>query len=171
MASNFKDLAIDLWQVRRYENDTISILPIKKTDAAESIKPLAKENSSIKTVQDEIIVFTEESHLQVANDSTLELYESFKNRVLLLENDIELVPKKVYLAFKKENKNLIDLCIQKNGLKLWLNAKWGELNDAKGLARDVSSIGHFGNGDYEITLKDDAQIEYILSLVKEMMDN
>ncbi|MDN6577103.1 MAG: transporter, partial [Lactiplantibacillus plantarum] len=31
----------------------------------------------------------------------------------------------------------------------------------------VSSIGHWGNGDYEVIIKDDTQIEYILSLIKQ----
>lgn len=33
--------------------------------------------------------------------------------------------------------------------------------------RDVSKIGHFGNGDYEVTLKDDEDFEYIMSLIKQ----
>ena len=42
----------------------------------------------------------------------------------------------------------------------------GELDDFKKLARDVSNTGHWGNGDYEMTISDDKDIEYILSLIK-----
>jgi predicted transport protein len=54
-------------------------------------------------------------------------------------------------------------------LKIWLNAKWGEINESKGIARDVSNTGHYGYGDYEIDMKDDSQLEYILSLIKELL--
>ena len=63
LATNFKDIAIELWEVKRYDNDLISVSPIKKTKSAESIKPLAQQNRVIKAVTDEIKVYTEEDHL------------------------------------------------------------------------------------------------------------
>lgn len=62
---------------------------------------------------------------------------------------------------------MVDLLPQKNQLKIWINLSKGELNDPNDLLRDVSSIGHWGNGDYEVIIKDDTQIEYILSLIKQ----
>ena len=41
-ATNFKDIAIELWVVNQFENDTVIISPIKKSNAAESIKPLTQ---------------------------------------------------------------------------------------------------------------------------------
>jgi len=43
----------------------------------------------------------------------------------------------------------------------------GELDDSKNITRDVSSTGHWGNGDYEIQTNNDEDLEYILSLVKQ----
>jgi predicted transport protein len=43
----------------------------------------------------------------------------------------------------------------------------GELDDSKHIARDVSSTGHWGNGDYEIQMTNDDNLEYILSLIKQ----
>ena len=56
---------------------------------------------------------------------------------------------------------------QKKALKLWINLKTGELDDPKHLTKDVSHIGHWGNGDYEIQVKDDENLEYIASLIKQ----
>ena len=47
--------------------------------------------------------------------------------------------------------------------------KKGALDDPKKLARDVSSVGHWGTGDYEITMSDDKNLEYIISLVKQAL--
>ncbi len=44
---------------------------------------------------------------------------------------------------------------------------YGQLDDPKRITRDVSTTGHWGNGDYEIHINDDNDLEYILSLVKQ----
>ena len=41
------------------------------------------------------------------------------------------------------------------------------MDDGKHLTRDVSNLGHLGSGDYELKINDDANLEYILSLVKQ----
>ena len=82
--------------------------------------------------------------------------------------DLNMDFKKRYIAFKKDKKNIFDLLIQKSQLKLWLNVKAGELEDPKILAKDVSNTGHWGNGDYEIVFDNDDNLEYILSLIKEL---
>lgn len=57
----------------------------------------------------------------------------------------------------------------KNSLKIFINLKFGELNDPKQIAKDVSNIGHWGNGDYQIQVEDDNDLEYIKSLVKQVL--
>jgi len=166
LATNFKDIAIELWEIKSYENDLISINPIKKTKSAESIKPLTKQNSLIKSVTDEIKVYSEEDHLNDSSEEMVELYESFKNAILNLTDDIEIDPKKLYIAFKK-NKNIADIVILKKGIKIFINLKKGNLDDPKGLMKDVSETGHWGNGDYEVIVKDTENLEYIMSLVKQ----
>lgn len=166
LATNFKDIAIELWEIKRYENDLISINPIKKTKSAESIKPLTKQNGLIKSVTDEIKVYIEEDHLNGSSEEIIELYETFKNAILNLTDDIEIVPKKLYIAFKK-NKNIADIVILKKGIKIFINLKKGQLDDSKELMKDVSETGHWGNGDYELVVNNTTNLEYIMSLVKQ----
>jgi hypothetical protein len=62
-SSNFKDLPIELWEIKRFENGIIVVNPIKKSQAAPSIKQVqTKEESSINKVVKEIKVYTEEDH-------------------------------------------------------------------------------------------------------------
>jgi len=166
LATNFKDIAIELWEIKRYENDLITINPIKKTKSAESIKPLTKQNSVIKSVTDEIRVYTEEDHKNSVSDDIVELYEAYKNAILNLADDIEIVPKKLYIAFKK-NKNIADLVLLKKGIKIFINLKKGQLDDPKNLMKDVSKTGHWGNGDYEVVVDGTENLEYLMSLIKQ----
>lgn len=167
-ATNFKDIAIELWEVKRYENNLISVNQIKKSKAAESIKPITSSNSKLESVTKEIKVYTEEDHLANKTDEVIELYETFKEAILNLADDIEVEPKLDYIAFKK-NTNITDVAIQKRGLKLWINLKKGKLQDPKGIMRDVSNTGHWGNGDYETIIKTTKDLEYIMSLVKQTL--
>jgi predicted transport protein len=169
LATNFKDIAIELWEVKRYENNSVSITPIKKSRSAESIKPITEQNKKLKAVQAEIKVYTEEEHLIKPNEEIKELYETLRSRIVELTSDVEVVPQKIYIAFKKEKKNFVYVHLQKKNIKIWLNAKWGEIDESKGIAYDVSNKGHYGYGDYEVDMKDDSQLEYILSLIKQVL--
>jgi predicted transport protein len=167
-AANYKDLAIELWEVKRYENFLISINQIKTSKTAESVKPITSNSNEMRAVQEEIKVYSEDDHLTGKSDTILELYEDYKNAILNLSDDIEVEAKKMYIAFKKD-KNIVDISIQNKQIKLHINLKKGELDnhDILGLARDMSKVGHWGNGDYEITVKDTENLEYIKSLVKQ----
>ena len=164
-AINFKDLPIELWEVKRFENGTISFEQIQKSGAQESIKTISKTDETIDNVAKEIKIYSEEEHLENVSDEIIELYDKIKNAVLNF-GDIEVKPKKKYIAFVS-GKNIIDIHPQKNALKIWINLTFGELEDPKNIFRDVSKIGHWGNGDYELQINSDEELEYILSLIKQ----
>ena len=164
-AINFKDLPIELWEVKRYDNETVNYSQIQTSGSQESIKTISRDDDIVKTVNKEIKVYTEKEHLEVASPEILELYETIKNAITNLDG-IELKPKKKYIAFVSDS-NIADIHVQKKALKMWINMPKGELDDPKKLARDVSNIGHWGNGDYELQIRDDENIEYIMSLIKQ----
>jgi predicted transport protein len=164
-AINFKDLPIELWEVKRFENTTVSYEQIQKAGAQESIKTISRADKTIDNVAKEIKVYSEQEHLENVSEEIKELYEKLKSAIQNLEN-LEIKPKKKYIAFVA-GRNVIDILPQKKALKMWINMSKGELDDTKGITRDVSTTGHWGNGDFEIQIKDEENLEYILSLVKQ----
>lgn len=164
-AINFKDLPIELWEIKRYENNTVSYEQIQKYGSKESIKTISKPNNDISKVTKEIKVYTEQENIKIASDETRELYEKFKQAILNLD-DFSIKPTKLYIAFVL-GRNVVDILIQKTALKLWINMKKGELNDTRNITKDVTNTGHWGNGDYEIRVKSDDDLEYIMSLIKQ----
>jgi predicted transport protein len=168
-SSNFKDLAIELWEVKQFENNVLVVNPIKKSKSAPSIKQIqTSEDSEITKVSREIKVYDEDGHFALYPPEIRELYEDYKLAILNLSNDIEIVPKKLYIAFKK-NKNIVDIVTLKGGLKLFINLKKGQLDDPKKITKDVSETGHWGNGDYELIVSDTTNLEYIMSLIKQVI--
>ncbi|MBE9468068.1 MAG: hypothetical protein IMY72_07075 [Bacteroidetes bacterium] len=164
-AINFKDLPIELCEIKRFENNTVSYEQIQKSGAQESIKTISKSDNTINNVVKEIKVYSEQEHLENVNEEIVELYEKFKSAIQNLDN-LEIKPKKKYIAFVSGH-NVIDILPQKRALKMWINMNKGELDDSKNITRDVSTTGHWGNGDYEIQTNSDDDLEYILSLVKQ----
>jgi predicted transport protein len=167
-ATNFKDIAIELWEVKRYTNGTVSITPIKKSKSATSIKPLTQQNKELKAIADEIKVYTEDDHRSNTSEEIYELYEQFRDAILNLPSDIDIKPQKHYVAFKKDG-NVACLEMQKKKMKIYIGAKVGTLDDPKGIAKDVSNIGHYGTGDYEVQVDSDKDLEYIMSLIKQVV--
>lgn len=169
-ASNFKDLPIELWEIKQYTNDIIVVNPIKKSKSAPAIKEVqSDQDSQIAKLTEEVVTYTEERLLESKSDEVKELYETYKNAILNLSSDIEVEPKKWYIAFKIGKRNIADIEIQKSKFKMWVNLRKGQLDDPKLLARDVAGLGHAGNGDYELVISDTENLEYIMSLVKQAL--
>ncbi|MDZ4668555.1 MAG: DUF5655 domain-containing protein [bacterium] len=166
-ATNFKDIAIELWEVKQFDNDTIIINSVKKSNSAESIKLLTQNKEALKKVTEEIKVYTEQDHISKTSELIAELYQKFRQGIIQLADDIEIKPKKMEIGFRKDGKVFTDVCILKNSLKIWINLKKEKLDDPKKLAEDVSEKGHWGNGDYQIQVETDNDLEYIMSLIKQ----
>ena len=165
-AINFKDLPIELWEIKRYANNTVSFTKIQTQGATESIKTISKRTKEIAKVSKEIKTYTKERHLKNIPEDVKELYELLESRILEIGDDITVKPTKWYIGFIART-NFVDIRIQRKGLKVWLNLKKGELKDLQGIARDVSNIGHWGNGDYELYINNESNLEYIMDLIKQ----
>ena len=168
-ATNFKDLAIELYEVKRY-GEHLLIHPIKKNNATESMKPLTQRNKEYKSVVEAVRVYTEEGFFTDKSEDAIALYKRYRSAILALTDDVEIKPQKHYVAFKKDRRNICDIEIQKNGLKITVNLKKGELDDPRGIMRDISGVGHLGNGDYGVKVTDDRNLEYIMSLIRQLTD-
>lgn len=169
-STNFKDLPIELWEIKKFENNLISINPVKKSKSAPTISNVQKnKNSTLAKVTREIVVYDEAYHLKDHCDDVLELYDSFKNAILALSPDLEITPQKLYIAFKRGKNNIVSIHLQNQSLKMWINAKKGFLDDLKNITKDVSQLGHWGTGDYEIIVSDSKYLEYIMSLIKQLL--
>jgi len=166
LAIGFKDLPIELWEVKQYSNKTILFNQIQSPEKSESITKISSKSEIVRSVSKEIKLYSEDFHLEYANENIKTLYKELKDSILSIGLDITVKPKKKYIGFYRKT-IFADLNIQKSSLKLCLNMKKGTLNDHKNVARDVSQVGHWGNGDYQIDMKNAEDIRYIVSLIEQ----
>ena len=104
----------------------------------------------------------------IKDKKILEAYQELKSRMLTLKG-VQAKYNKHYISFVRD-RNIVDVKIQQKSIKIWINLNKGELKDPEGLAKDVSTIGHLGNGDYEITITSLNQIESIMDLIHQSYD-
>ncbi|MFI3261118.1 MAG: DUF5655 domain-containing protein [bacterium] len=162
-ANNFKDLPIELYTITRYANEIVNIEQISKTSST-SIKYIKPD---IDKVDNEIIVYNESDHLNNSSQDIKDTYHILKDRVLELD-DIDIEFKKYYIAFKGRT-NIMDLIFNKNTIKVQLNVKKGNLIDPLNLARDISDIGHWGNGDYQLEITNIDDVDILIPLIKQSL--
>ncbi|WP_422936271.1 GmrSD restriction endonuclease domain-containing protein [Sinomonas sp. P47F7] len=109
--------------------------------------------------------YTIEDHRSLAAGTlTHDLFEQFRKEVLSLDPAVTEEFLKLYIAYKAET-NFVDVIPQTSRLLLSINIPFHELNDPRGMARDVTNLGRWGNGDSEVVLDSSEELPYILSLV------
>lgn len=99
----------------------------------------------------------------------LELFNQFRKRVLNLDSSVTEEILKLYIAYKSAT-NFVDIVPQKSRLRLSINMRFSEIDDPKGLCKDVTNLGHFGNGDVEVGLSSAGQIEDVMFLVTQSFE-
>lgn len=168
-AVDFKDLNIELWEVKRFENNIVVIDGVQKSQAAPSIKltSTSEKDTELSEITKEIKTYQEEDFYQGKTEEVIELYNDFKQAILNLSPEIVVVPKKHWIGFKIDKRNVADIQIQSKGLRISINMKEGELDDPKKMTENVANKGHFGNGDYQIVVSDTKHLEYVMSLIKQ----
>lgn len=98
-----------------------------------------------------------------------ELFEALRKAILALDPCVSEEFLKLYVAYKAET-NFVDVVPQAKRLLLVLNLGIEDIEDSKGLCRDISSIGRWGNGDVEIGLSSIDELPYIVGLIRQSFD-
>jgi predicted transport protein len=163
---NFKDVPFELWEVKKYENNMIGLVQ-HKTTSDESISTISDDKRNVvNQVSREVKVYTEEYHFKKnikRDEKVVDLYNELKDRILNL-GEVEIIPRKEYIGFRKK-RPFCDIVFYTDHLRILFNIKKGQLDDPKNLTKDMSGQGHWGNGDYEIRLSPNDELDYVMFLI------
>ena len=110
-----------------------------------------------------------ENHPYLLSGVAKELYEALRKEVMALDPCVTEEFWKYYVAYKAET-NFVDVVPKAKWLLLMLNMEFHELHDVKGIARDVTNIGRWGNGDIEVRLNSVDELPYIMGLVRQSFE-
>jgi len=96
----------------------------------------------------------------------LELFEVLSARILMLSPLVKQEFKKLHVAYKTTT-IFVDIIPQKSRLRLSLNMQFTEINDPKGLCKDITNINRWGNGDIKLGFSNLSQIDDVMFLIKQ----
>lgn len=108
-------------------------------------------------------------HYEHLRDEMLNLYKHLEKRVLNIDSSVRVEFKKLYIAFKSQT-NFVDIVPQKKRLRLSLNMEFDKIKDPKGMCKDVSGLGRWGNGDVEVGLDNLKDLDYVMELIQQAFE-
>jgi uncharacterized protein with ParB-like and HNH nuclease domain/predicted transport protein len=110
-----------------------------------------------------------EDHPHLMTNTLFPIFQAFRKQVLTLDPCVTEEFLKLYVAYKAET-NFVDVVPQAKRLRLSLNMAFHEIHDPKGLCKDVSNLGRWGNGDVEIGLASLEELPYVMGLVRQSFE-
>lgn len=146
-AEKLASQAVGVWDAPKLEP---SVLEAYKPDAA-------------------TVGYTIDDHPYLASGPMRELFETFRKQVLALDPCVSEEFLKHYIAYKAET-NFVDVVPQAKRLRLFLNVAFHEIDDQRGMCRDVTSIHHWGNGNVEVSLSSIEELPYVMGLVRQSFE-
>ncbi len=100
------------------------------------------------------------------NAFTRTLFDMLDRRICNLSPDVKREFKKLYIAYKLDTK-FADIKVQKQRLCISLNMKFSEIHDPKGLCKDITSFGRWGNGNVEVFFEHTSEIDDVMELIEQ----
>lgn len=144
-ANDLADLALKIWTYPKLDAETLEKYKPKKEKKAYDL-----------------------SSYNFGPDSR-ELFDILSKEIKALDERITEKFNQEYISYVFD-KNFVDIVPLKNGLKLYLNMPFNELQDEKNLARDMTNKGHLGNGEIEVKLETKENIPYCLGLIRQALE-
>jgi predicted transport protein len=108
-------------------------------------------------------------HRQLAHPQILELFHALDLGIRALDPNVYQEVLKVYIAYKCET-NFVDIVPQAKRLNLTLNMPFAELDDPKGLARNVAGMRRWGNGEVELVVATLEDLPYAIGLIRQSLE-
>jgi predicted transport protein len=150
-ASRLAEAALQVWRAPQLPSE---VLEMYKPSSKPSARP-------VYTINDH--------HHLAAGSMARGLFDQFRKEVMALDPCVAEEFLKLYVAFKAET-NFVDVIPQASRLLLSLNVPFPELHDPRSIARDVTDLGRWGNGDSEVTLQSIDEIPYVIGLVRQAFE-
>lgn len=177
---NFQDLPFELWEIKRYSNDTVSLNQHRPT-SKESIESLSvTPNSTISSVNKEINTGkTVEYHLSKTSPLMVEKWNELTEKLSELEN-IDIIPKNPYISVMFNGKTLVYFWFRKSTIRVEIlrgnlnpdgskSKGYFTVDDPKGITTEGSWEWKSGTKGtlYKIDIDESSDLNYFLFILKQ----
>lgn len=168
-AMGFKDLPIELWEVKQYENDLVLFNELRPSEKSASIETVAKGKTA-EAVSKEIKPVTLEDHLKPEWTKTRALYDALVQKVQELDPRFDIHPVKPYIGFNIDGKNVVDIIPRASKILLELSrVKPEDLKDPENRTRyQKKSFEYYHKHVTHFDIENEDDVDYAMMLIKQV---
>jgi predicted transport protein len=149
---------IELVRYRRY-GDQFMVLELVNSVTGTPLAPDLGPQPKVKAK-------TVTEYLEQAPTDLRDLYHATEDFLLALGDDVTKKITQVYIAFRRiKNFACVEIHPQSKKVLVYLKVDPDSVAPEPGFTRDVRSIGHFGTGDFEVTLTSVADLDRAKPLI------
>jgi len=141
-------------------------VPALATDVLSEYRPRKEERRSTHTIDDHPYLVRGS---EMYGDKVPQLFEFLRKQILALDPCVTETFLALYVAYKAET-NFVDVIPQAKRLLLSINLDYHEIHDPRGMARDVTNLGRWGNGNVEVSLASEDEIPYVMGLARQAFE-
>jgi len=141
--------AIDIWKAPVLDDELLEVYKEKKASISAE--------------------YTIDSHPHLTAGPMRELFDAFQTEVLALDECVSEEFLKLYIAYKAET-HFVDVVPQAKRLQLILNLEYEDVDDPRGICKDVTNFGRWGNGNVEVDLERLEDLTYVIGLVRQALE-
>lgn len=165
---------IELLRYQKYEDDLLllDLVSAINVEDASTLKGTVikeieeKQNNTKKGTGKTVIEYIEQSDKDVQDR-----YEAVKAFIEALGDDVQSKILKYYIAFKRiKNFACVEVHPQNKKILIYVKIDPDQIKIEEGFTRDVRTIGHFGTGDLEITMRSYEDLEKAKNLIQQSYD-
>lgn len=164
---------IELLRYQKYEDDLLLldlVSTITVQDANTSRIPSDEVEEKTNSTK-KLAVKTITDYIEQSDKELRDRYEALKSFIEALGDDVQIKILKHYVAFKRiQNFACVEVHPQNKKILIYLKIDPDQITIEEGFARDVGSIGHYGTGDLEITIRSYEDLEKAKYLIQQSYD-
>ncbi|NOY00573.1 MAG: DUF91 domain-containing protein [Verrucomicrobia bacterium] len=156
---------IELIRYVKFDDDLLLLEQVNAVSAPINGSPATNTAQKIKYT-------TVSQSLEKADTDLTNLFDTLREYLESLGDDVQFKPLQFYFAFKRiKNFACVEVKTQNRNLIAHVKINPDSIELKEGFTRDVRQVGHYGTGDLEITIRNQADFEKAKPLFERSYEN
>ena len=172
-ASGFQGLPIELYEIKKYEDNMITLQRIKDSKIQSPDSPKSNKPRITLSEYIEEDYLAGKYHNQYPTEEIKKLWNQLKETIENKFEDIEFIQKKIYArcSLRDGGSSICTLEALKNKIALNYSTSNMTLLETSEFVEDVSNIGHHGIGNFRSSIENSEDITKAIPLIQKIYDS
>ncbi len=160
-----REMPFELWELSKFDNEILILTKIEPKFSA-TLEELTQINNQGEKIKKEVKVYDEQFHLGKRPSYINDLYKNLKEKIIDIDDNIEIKPTKPYIAFKINARNFFFAVFTNKRIDLYLSKLKEEFDDPKDYLENIPNSYNWGK-ICRFPIDSEDQIPYASHLIKQ----